>query len=517
MNSLDRFNTVFRTVLATTLALLLAVFVVTTRHWPLVGDATLFRYVVFLMEHGLAPYRQIVDINMPGVYLADWIVLHIYGSGSTSWRIFDFTLLAFGGLSMIAIARKTDWLAGFIAAALFAVLHAADGVAQTGQRDLTVAVLLLASLALFFHWMGRRQLWPIALASLLTGFAVTIKPTAAPFALALAILMFALPKEKSSAIWKHLLVATILFLLPSIFIFAFLLHEHALDAFLFIVRGLLPFHAALSHRSLGFLFAHSTAPLQIFLLPWLFLMFRSKSWRQPRTIALLTAIACGFIAYIAQGKGYPYHRYTLLAFLLLAMSMEFLAALRRNRLDRIVGVFSLAVLVFITAPTATIKAAHYDWRNQEFMTMLESDLNQQGGPQLSRRIQCLDTTAGCIDTLYRMRLIQATGFLYDCYFFAPGQTAATEQLRDEFLEQFEKSRPEIVVLTDEYCLDGVHNFAKVENWPQFNGEFNRDYTLVIERRPPDAIRWWSRPEQPTAYRIYKRNADSVPASNRAQP
>ncbi|HTZ89270.1 MAG TPA: glycosyltransferase family 39 protein, partial [Alloacidobacterium sp.] len=506
MTSLDRLNTVFRTVLAAALVLLLAVFVFTTRHWPLVGDATLFRYVVFLMQHGFAPYRQIIDINMPGAYLVDWAVLHIFGSGSTAWRTFDFALLVAAGLSMIAIARKTDWLAGFIAAAVFAVLHAADGIAQTGQRDLTVAVLLLASLALFFHWMDRRQLWPIVLTGLLSGFAVTIKPTAAPFALALAVLIFVLPKQSPTSLRKPFFIATIAFLLPSFLMLAFLLREHALDAFLFIVRGLLPFHAALSHRSLGFLLAHSTAPLQIFLLPWLFLMFRSKSWRQPRTIALLAAIACGLIAYIAQGKGYPYQRYTLLGFLLLAMCMEFLAACRRSALDRTIGTLSLAGLVFLTAPIATFKAAHYDWRNQEFMTMLSSSLDQQGGAQLSGNIQCLDMTAGCIDTLYRMRLIQSTGFLYDCYFFAPGQTAATERLRDEFLDQFEKSHPAIVVLTDQYCLNGVHNFAKVENWPQFNDYFSRNYTLVAERRPPDIIKWWSRPEQPTAYRIYKRNA-----------
>jgi hypothetical protein len=511
MTYLDRSTSPLRLALTAFLSLLLAFFVITTRRWPLVGDASLFRYVDFLMHHGFVPYRDIIDINMPGAYLIDWLVLHIFGSGNVAWRIFDFALLAVAGAFMIAIANKSDWLAGLTAATVFAVLHAADGVAQTGQRDLTAAVLLLASFALFFRWTRTRALWPITLAALLTGIAVPIKPTTAPFAIALAILMLALPPQKSPAIWKHLCLAVIAFATPLVSVLVFLLREHALHAFLFIVRGLLPFHAALSHRSLGYLLTHSVAPLQIFLLPWLFLLIRAKSWRQRQTVILLVAILCGLISYMAQGKGYPYHRYPLIGFLLLSMAMEFFAACRRNNLDRTIGTISLLGLVLVTAPIAAIKAAHYDWRNQEFISMLESDLNQQGGSQLSGHIQCLDTTAGCINTLYRMRLVQSTGFLYDCYFFAPGQTAATEQLRDKFLAEFEETRPQIVVVSNQFCLNGAHNFNKVENWTQFNQYFALNYTLLVERRPPHLVKWWSRAEQPSAYRIYKRNAGQNPA------
>jgi hypothetical protein len=510
MTFLDRYKSQFRLILIAVLSLLVAVFVVTTRQWPLVGDASIIRYVVFLMQHGFAPYRDIVDINMPGSYLVDWLATHIFGSGNAAWRLFDFALLAAAAASMIAIARKVDWLAGCIAAAVFALLHAADGIAQTGQRDLTVAVLLFASLALFFRWMRTQQSWPIALAALLIGLATTVKPTAAPFALALAILMFTLPEKRPPAVWKHLAAAAMAFLLPLIAALAFLWRERALQAFFAIVSGLLPFHAALSHRGLGYLLLHSVAPLQIFLLPWLFLLIRARSWRQWQIMALLAAIACGLIAYVTQGKGYPYHRYTLLGFLLLAMSLEFLSACRRSdpdqKLDRAIGAISLLGLVCVTAPIAAFKSAHYDWRNQEFITMLASDLDRQGGAKLSGSVQCLDTTAGCINTLYRMQLVQSTGFLYDCYLFAPGQTPATEQLRNEFLDELEKTRPQIIVVSSQFCLSGARNFDKVENWRRFNEYFSRNYTLAVERHPPHLVKWWSRAEQSAAYRIYRRNA-----------
>jgi hypothetical protein len=38
-------------------------------HWPLVGDASLIHYICFLMDHGMAPYRDLGDRNMLRVYM----------------------------------------------------------------------------------------------------------------------------------------------------------------------------------------------------------------------------------------------------------------------------------------------------------------------------------------------------------------------------------------------------------------------------------------------------------------
>ena len=43
--------------------------------WPLIHDAPLFHYVAWLMGQGLVPYRDIFDMNLPGVYLLHWAVL----------------------------------------------------------------------------------------------------------------------------------------------------------------------------------------------------------------------------------------------------------------------------------------------------------------------------------------------------------------------------------------------------------------------------------------------------------
>jgi hypothetical protein len=114
-----------------------------------------------------------------------------------------------------------------------------------------------------------------------------------------------------------------------------------------------------------------------------------------------------------------------------------------------------------------------------------------------------------------MRLIQATGFLYDCYLFAPGQTPATERLRDKFLNVFEQARPLIVVETDQFCLGGARNFNKAANWPQFDQYFRQNYTLRVERRPSRIVKLASRSEWPSEYRIYKRNAVDAPTQDQS--
>lgn len=74
-------------------------------HWPFVHDAPIMHYVVFLMAHGFAPYRDIIDMQMPGSYLTDDLVIRLLGpgiGGEITWDILN-------GLVVIAAAM---WIAG---------------------------------------------------------------------------------------------------------------------------------------------------------------------------------------------------------------------------------------------------------------------------------------------------------------------------------------------------------------------------------------------------------------------
>ena len=73
------------------------------------------KYVVFLIDHGMTPYKDIWDINLPGTYILQAFVIHVFGAGAIAWRLFDFVLcfVIFG--SMIYLSVPVHWLAGFAA------------------------------------------------------------------------------------------------------------------------------------------------------------------------------------------------------------------------------------------------------------------------------------------------------------------------------------------------------------------------------------------------------------------
>ncbi len=207
---------------------------------------------------------------------------------------------------------------------------------------------------------------------------------------------------------------------------------------------------------------------------------------------------------MGQAKGYPYHRYPLLGFLLLLLAIDFARALRAPGWRRwIAGLTGAALLLFLV-PVSAWKAAHFDGQHQAFITALQQDLNALGGPSLNRRVQCLDTTEGCINTLYQMRLVQSTGLLYDCYFVTPHPTEASILARSQLLRQWTQDPPEVFVVTSQMCLGNPPDFAKLHNWPELDQLLQQHYTMQAERTPPGTVRWWSRAEPPGSYRLYIR-------------
>jgi len=217
------------------LSLAVLFFVKGTWHWPLVGDAPLLHYVVFLAQHGRIPYRDILDPNMPGAYFVEWIVIHFFGPGALAWRLFDFGLLAAAAACMFAICRPHGWFAGAFAAGIFALIHGRDGLADLGQRDLVMSVLLLAACACLFSNLrlsrSRRREFALALASgFFFAFAASIKPTALLFAVPFLILSTIALRRRDRPVARHVAAALTGFAIPGIAILVYLVRAQALSA-----------------------------------------------------------------------------------------------------------------------------------------------------------------------------------------------------------------------------------------------------------------------------------------------
>ncbi len=475
---------------------------VETIHWPWTNDAQIFHYAVFLMSRGLAPYRQIVDLNLPGSYLSEWVGMHLAPSTDLSYRLYDLLLLALFGWAAVVIARPFNWFAGVLAATLFALLHASEGAWMLGERDFVMAVLLAGAYACTFSatrpvgHAGHKSATTLFLGALFLALACTLKP----FALLYAIPLFGLSLRRTARAYAPVVAA---FALVATLTLAFLLWRDSLPAFLGSLR-LAAGYSSTHRTSLAYMLHHSTPRgLYILLPPALLLSVLHRSWRIPQVLSLQLATLLGLVSYFVQNKGFIYHRYPWVAFALVWLTIECTLALRsaeRPRFPSVLAKATLAVAVFLIAPFYLYRTFHMP-PDDAMSTSIVEDLRslQSSGVPLDTHIQCLDGITGCYSALYRLQLVSSTGFMGDQLLFQQSSTPAVERARTLFEQQLASNMPNVFVETN-YWYGGPQQFAKVATWPAFQSWLLTHYTLLKTRtfpKHPGDI-------DPIGYRIYLR-------------
>jgi hypothetical protein len=552
------------------LLLCLTLFVVKTWHWPLIGDAALMHYIVFLMHHGMAPYRDIVDPNLPTTLVIEAVVIHFFGGGSLAWRLFDLFLLAVTGAAMVVIARPYDWIAGFFAASLFALVHGRDGTMLLGERDLTMTAFLVIGYAFLFEAlrtapaelanssgsvpktvtnMGapranfrgpalsglKPHSYSPGLLMLLFGFfcgaAATIKPTVLLLPVTLLVMAAIVLRRRGEPFRSAILSGVVGTLVPMLLSLAYVWHKHVTGAFFATLLDLIPYFARLGTRSFGHLVVHSISSVLLpFIVLWVIVILFERKRLTWERAALLAGIVFGLASFYLQRKGYSYHRYPSEAFFLLLASIDLAAvfrqkesapSLRRHSLQQRLALAGILIGAVFIGGGSTLHALRLDWRNQEFDTLLQADLNRLGDRQLDGHIQCLDMGDGCIPTLYNMRLVQATGFLYDCYLFSPIHAAEQDRYREAFWQAIQRNPPTVFVISSNDCevypAKPSYNYQKTTQWQPFDIWLKSNYHLVANRVPPHMVYTGSSPSIPLGYKIYLHNQTSDSSATQTPP
>jgi len=491
----------FRFLMAGVLGVAAICIVATTYHWPLQWDAQVMHYINFLMDRGLAPYREITDMNMPGAYLTEGWAMRVFGGGDLAWRMYDFALMGLMCASMVLIALPYDWVAGLFAGVMFGLAHVSEGPMFTGQRDEQMTALIVVGYALLFEALRRRRPWMLVPFGLCLGMASAVKPTVAPLGVVLlAMVWWTLRKRGEAAasyVWSGIAGAGI----ATAIVFEFLFHYHAAGAFFDISRRLTPYYAGLSHTSLKQMLRVSVPRAAVLMLPFgLVVAVADRQWKNWERWALLLGVVFGAFSYFVQGKGYPYHRYALTVFLLLWLALELTLAMRKQGWVRVAGFAGMAMGVLITVPMYVHRVLAIHPVNQ-YTESLESDLTRLGGDQLQRKVQCLDMVDGCLNALYHLKLVQNTGATGDVLFFVPGHNPVAEYYRNEFWDAIHRDPPSVIVLSNEW-FDREKNFDKVNEWPKFAAYLTENYDLAASRK-------FDR-EEGNAYRIYVRKGVVLP-------
>lgn len=449
----------------------------------------------------MSPYREIIDINMPGGYFSEFLGLFIFGPSDLGWRLYDYSILVACIVACVTITWRYDWIAGLYAGALFALIHASEGPLQTAERDEVMTALLLGGYALTFLGVKNRKSIYFLLSASLIALAATLKPTAIVFEALILFLALRHLRQSATRIWPYVresLIGTALVFAGTL---VFLLWRGSLVAFIQRTSTITRYYMGFHNSSFYFMLHHSTPRGLIVILPLAaFLFFTNRSWKNWEICAILGASILGFFSYWSQNKGYEYHRYPFVAFALLWASIEFGVSVRR-RDYRWVGAVGLFAGVFLIAPFYTERAIHFHQSN-ELATALVKDLSKFQNSELQGKVQCLDGITGCFSALYRLGIKQSTGLMGDQVLFSTQANPVVQGLRDEVWQKIIASPPTFFIETN-YWFGERQSMDKITAWPQFATFIHNNYEMVAEWPSPMP----ATESQPLGYRIYRRKLE----------
>ena len=352
-------------------------FVCVSYRWALLCDSPIMHYVNFLMDHGLRPYRDISDTNLPGAYLTERWAMHVFGGGDLAWRVYEFFLLGVLTLAMVTIAWPLDWVAGVYAGGMFLLLHGSEGPWYSVERDQVMTALLMVGYACLFSAVRKQRPAFMLAMGFTCAMAAAIKPTVLPLLVLLLLLMFFVLRRRGTSSTSYLWWASAGIALAFAGNLLFLVQHGAVLDFIHTQTRFTT--AYVSQDQMG------TKDLLLNAIPWntllllllaLVLAFKNRGWNWERWAVLLGA-AVGFASYFLQHKGFLHHRYMFLSFLLLLAGMEFLHALRTSGWPRYVGMAALVLTIGVLVPRYMINI-HHVTGTSELTPALEADLRTLG-------------------------------------------------------------------------------------------------------------------------------------------
>src|SRR5260370_16424377 len=267
-------------------------------------------YKAFLADHGMVPYRDLLEMNAPGAWVPDWLVMHTLGGGARAWRVYDLLLGLIGIAAMAGIMRRGERMAGAVAGALFLLVHAQDGIAEAGAVDCCGAVLCRLGGAFLLHALrnpaeGSKRLVRIAIEFVPVAAALCVKPSLAAFVPAFLLVTClggrceGTPSRDKG--WQRLIAGLVGTALPIVATCLSLRRWHVAGIFLTLILDLMRFHAGLGHRSFSYLAAHSFSPVILLLPGWVILCI---SQRRRTELRQGTERLRLFAGAIAAGVGY---------------------------------------------------------------------------------------------------------------------------------------------------------------------------------------------------------------------
>jgi len=449
--------------------------------WPLAHDAPLMHYVAARLLDGAVPYRDLFDMNFPGVYLVHAAGLLLFGGGDAGFRALDLVLLAATAAGLAAGLARFGGSAAFAGVALFWLYHLAGGAWRAGQRDFVLCLPLAWATAAALADLDRPRRMMLALAALALGIAPWVKPHAlvlAPLALGLAA------RRPPAARAGALLVALAGLALPGGLVVGWLALKGGLGAFVDIVGGyLVPLYSGLGREPLwDALRGHDLGPwVWAALGAWAaggVVALGRRGWQDARTAVFGSGLAYGALHFVVQGKGWEYHLYPAALFAIAVGAAGLGAGRARGR--PVVTAVLLGALVVAAAALGVKgdRALAAGWLRAKVARAHAVAAALAPLAAGGRTVQVLDTTEGGVHALYLLGARQPTRFLYDFHFYHDVEQPYVRRLRAELLDGLSQRPPAAVVVFERGWPGG--GYERLGRFPALAGWLEAGYDVAVE-------------------------------------
>jgi hypothetical protein len=444
--------------------------------WPLVHDAPLMHYVAWRISEGAVPYRDVFDMNFPGVYLLHLLVVWGLGTGDLAWRVFDLVWLMVLAGGVAAFAWAWGRTAAGVAALLIVLYHLGGGAWQAGQRDFLMGPFLVGGALGVARWVESGRRAALAWGGAALGVSLTIKPHALVLTTALAVLIAVTGWRTGGGVLTPLVWFGAGAAVAPVAIVAWLALAGALPAWRAIVlEYLIPLYSRLGR----------SADWNVYR-PWVWIpigagvllsvlgALAGRRLGARHGVAAL-GVLYGLVHFVGQGKGWEYHLDPLATFALLLLAAGLPTALGQYRRPVAAPLLlSLAMtLVLLTDKAVAVSPAGWERDRADGARRLAAELAPMLAP--GETVQVLDTTAGGIHALLRLGAREPTRFIYDFHFFHDADHPTIRALRDELIRDLDARPPALIVLFEQGWPAG--GYERVDAFPALAQRLLR-YDLV---------------------------------------
>lgn len=456
------------------LSLLLLADAALTLRWRMFHDYPTMAYLSFLMSHfHWVPYRDFIDMNMPGNHLFNVAAGWVFGYSDLGFRLLDFTTLS----AILACTwfwlRRVHWRVAWAAMAGFVFLYFNNGPIISMQREFILLVPVSLSLAVLTSPRISATLKAFTI-GFCFGAAFLIKPhVVMGYPVLFLFLLLDVREREGGRVLAFVRTARLAawttagFLLPVGLTAVWLWKIGALSPFLETARQYWPLYGRMTGghevvsppERLKYLW-HSYLDFGgMRLLFWpaaigsaIALLNARLDKGQRRTVMLALALAFLYSLYVLMaGKFWPYH---WILFMYVMAALGALCCLPQHpSTRRLLKIFPFAVffLVFFCQypfqfwKNLLMQAQGYTYHDDKIERgdIIADYLKRHLRP--GDKVQPLDWTGGTHQAMLAARAELATPFLVDASFYHDVSNPFIQRLRRRFMDSLNASNPRYIV------------------------------------------------------------------------